>query len=161
MDEDVYLIIALFLQAADSLSLPGDVWADLSYSASLAGVSETIEILRTEGRGDASGVALRLVSRRHGEAPRIQWANSQTCPVAADAVRNLRSIPMPDPVLPDDRGEIILDGVGYRVRFQARYGLELGFPMELRSNTGTPLAAWVSRTFKMLKPCWSTVRYAL
>lgn len=152
------MIFALLLQAADTTSLPNDVWADLSYSASLRFRSETIEILRAERVQSGDNVTLRLISRRQGEAPLIMWTNSQVCPNAAEAVRSLRAIPMPTPLLPDDPGEIILDGVSYRVRMQARYGSEVGFPMELQSNAGTPLATWVSQTFKMLKPCWSTVR---
>jgi hypothetical protein len=152
------MIFALLLQVADTPSLANDVWAELSYSASLAYRSETIEILRGEPGRSKDDVTLRLISRRLHEAPHIMWASSRACPGAAEAVRGLRAIPMPTPLLPDDAGDIILDGVGYRVRIFARYGSESGFPIELRSNAGTPLSTWVNQTFGLLKPCWSKVR---
>lgn len=149
------MIAALILQANSAQPLPRDVWATLSASASLAHSSETVEFLRNGTDVTVDNITLRLISRRHDEAPKIMWANSRTCPGAAEAVRRLRSVPMPTPVLPGDPEEIVLDGVGYQVRLQAHYGSEIGLPIELRSNTRTPLARWMSETFAKLKPCWS------
>lgn len=152
------MIAALILQASTTHPLPSDIWADLSYSPSLTHSSETIEILRSETNVKTDDVTLRLTSRRYGEAPRIMWANGRTCPIAVEAVKGLQSVPMPTAVFPGDPEEIVMDGVGYRVRFQAHHGSEVGTPIELRSNTGTPLARWVSDTFGKLKPCWSETR---
>ena len=155
------MLIALLLQAGIAQPLPRDVWAALSSSASLAHRSETVEFLRDGSNAMQNAFTLRLTSQRLGEAPKIMWADSRTCPGAAEAVNGLRSVPMPTPVFPGDPEDIILDGVGYSVRFQAHYGSEMGLPIELRSNTGTPLARWVSDTFRKLKPCWSRKRPAL
>ncbi len=65
---------------------------------------------------------------------------------------------MPSIVRPGDPESLVMDGVGYMVRFNGRYGAELGTPMELRSNMGTPLSQWVSGTLSLLKPCWSYSR---
>ena len=154
------MIFALLLQAGIAQPLPSDVWAALSSSASLAHSSETVEFLYSGTGATTDAVTLRLTSRRLGETPKIMWANSRTCPGAAEAVKGLRLVPMPTPIFPGDREEIILDGVGYRVRFQAHYGSEMGLPVELSSNRGTSLARWVSDTLRKLKPCWSATRPA-
>lgn len=152
------MILALLLQATNPQPLPRDVWAALSASASLAHSSETVEFLRSGTSAAKDDVTLRLISRHLGEDPKIMWTNSRACGGAAEAVRRLRSVPMPAPVYAGDPEEIILDGVGYQVRFQAHYGSESGFPIELSSNVGTPLARWVRETFAILKPCWSETR---
>lgn len=154
------MLVALLLQAGIAQPLPGDVWAALSSSVSLAHSSETVEFIGDGSSATKDVFTLRLTSRRLGEAPKIMWADSRTCPGAAEAVDGLRSIPMPTPVFPGDPEDIIMDGVGYHVRFRAHYGSEIGTPVELRSNTGTPLARWVSNTFRKLKPCWSGTRPA-
>ena len=152
------MIVALLLQATSPQPLPRDVWAAISSSASLARKSQTVEFLRGGASADADDVILRLISSGPGEAPKTMWTHSRACGGAAEAVRRLRSVPMPSPVYPGDPEEIVLDGVGYRVRFQAHYGSEMGLPVELSSNVGTPLARWVSETFAILKPCWSELR---
>ncbi|WP_131818614.1 hypothetical protein [Sphingomonas turrisvirgatae] len=103
-------------------------------------------------------ITLRFTARRQGEVLKVMWTDSRTCPAVAEAVDALRSVPMPTPVVPGDPENIILHGVGYSVRFNGRYGSEMGVPLELRSNAGTPLAAWVSDIFRRLKPCWSETR---
>ncbi|WP_428969369.1 hypothetical protein ACQR50_00320 [Sphingomonas sp. Xoc002] len=154
------MIAALILQASITGPLPDDVWADMTYGPSLAYSSETIAFLRDETSSMADPRILRMTLRQHGKPTVTIWADSRTCPGAAEAVRHLRSIPMPTPSLPSDATDLILDGVGYRVRFRAHYGSEIGFPLELNSNVGTPLAEWVNRTRAMLKPCWTTARPA-
>lgn len=152
------MIAALVILASTGQPLPQDIWAELSYSVSLAHTSETIAVLRSGTNAMMDDVTLRLTSRRHGEPPKIMWANGRTCPSASEAVKGLQSVPMPTPVFPGDPEDIILDGVGYRVRFRAHYGSEVAVPIEFRSNTGTSLAHWVSKTFLKLKSCWSKTR---
>lgn len=154
------MIAALILQAAIADPLPHDVWAAVSSTVSLAHSSQTVEFLRDGASVETDEVTLRLTSRHIGEPLKIMWANSRTCPGAAEAMRGLRSVPMPSPVFPGDPENLVLDGVGYQVRFHAHYGSEMGIPVELRSNTGTPLARWVSDIFRKLKPCWSEIRPA-
>lgn len=149
------MLVALILQASLAQPLPRNVWAVFSSSASLAHTSETVEFIHNGTSETTEAVTLRLISRRLGQNAKIMWANSQTCPGAAEAVKGLRLVPMPTPVFPGDPEDLVLDGVGYHVRFRAHYGSEIGLPLELRSNTGTPLAHWVSDTFRKLKPCWS------
>ena len=152
------MLVALFLQASTAQPLPRDVWVSLSSSVSLAHSSETVEFLRAESSVMKDAFALRSTSRRLGKAPKVMWADSRTCPGAAEAINDLRSVPMPTPVFPGDPEDIILDGVSYHVRFYGHYGSEIGLPVELRSNTGTPLARWVSDILRKLKPCWSETR---
>ncbi len=152
------MITALILQVSIAGPLPDDVWADMSYEPSLAYRSETVAFLRDETDSMADPHILRMTLWRQGKPPVIIWADSRACSGAAEAVRHLRSIPMPTPSLPSDPADVILDGVGYRVRFRGHYGSEVGFPLELASNAGTPLAEWVNRTRTMLKPCWTTTR---
>ena len=102
------MIVALILQASIAQPLPPDVWAALSSSASLAQNSETVEFLRDETSATTDDVTLRLISRRSGEAPKIMWANGRRCRGAAEAVRGLRSVPMPIPVFPGDPEELVL-----------------------------------------------------
>lgn len=152
------MLVALLLQASAAQPLPRDVWASLSSSVSLAHLSETVEFLRAESREMKDNVTLRFTSRRLGEAPKVMWADSRTCPGAAEAINGLRSVPMPMPVLPGDPEDIVLDGVGYSVRFYGHYGSEIGRPVELQSNAGTLLSRWVSDIFRKLKPCWCETR---
>ncbi len=100
---------------------------------------------------------LRMTLRRHGKPTVITWADSRTCP-ARPKPSAICDPSHATPSLPSDPADLILDGVGYRVRFRAHYGSEIGFPLELNSNAGTPLAEWVNRTRVMLKPCWTMTR---
>jgi hypothetical protein len=85
----------------------------------------------------------------------VTWATSRTCTGVREAVARWDALPMPSVVRPGDSESLVLDGVGYTIRFYGRYGAELGTPMELRSNSGTPLSQWVSGTLSLLKPCWT------
>lgn len=153
------MIFAAILHLSAAQPLPDNVWATLSYGEALTGKSETVEFLRGASEAAGSDIVLRHMSRsRNEEDPIVTWTSTRTCPAAAEAVERLKSVPMPTPVFPGDREEIILDGTGYRVRFNARYGSEIGVAMELQSNAGTPLSQWVSQTMRILKPCWSNVR---
>ena len=134
------MIAALILQASIAGPLPDDVWADMTYEPSLAYSSETVAFLRDETSSMADPRILRMTLRRHGKPPIITWADSRTCPGAAEAVRHLRSISMPTPSLPSDPADLILDGVGYRVRFRAHYGSEIRVPVEVGSHDGMTLA---------------------
>ncbi len=152
------MIAALLLQAAASQALPRDVWASLSVSAALAHTSETIEFLRGGAEGPGGEVILRRTTRRLEDTPQVTWATSRTCPGVREAVARWDAMPMPAVVRPGDAESLVLDGVGYTARFNGRYGAELGTPMELSSNMGTPLSQWVSGTLSLLKPCWSDKR---
>lgn len=152
------MILALLLQAGVAQPLPRDVWATVSISPALEPHSETIEFLRDDAGVMTDAFTLRLVVRRRDDAPAISWASSRTCLSIATAVERLRLVPMPTPSLPGDPEEIVMDGVGYQVRFRAQYGSQIGVPMTLASNVGTPLARWVSDMFAILKPCWSATR---
>lgn len=152
------MIVAPAFQLASIELLRRDVWASVSVDASLLHTTTTVEFLRERADDSDGQFTLRLISTRVDAQPKVMWATSRTCPSVRDGVTRLKIIPMPKVVVPGEPEEIVLDGTEYRVQLRARYGLEAGQPIDLRSNVGTLLADWVAGTFAVLKPCWSTIR---
>ena len=66
---------------------------------------------------------------------------------------------MPRPAPPgvgDDEFEIVMDGVGYALHMPAAFGRN-SRSLNLTSNVGTPLAAWVDGAMTRMASCWSAV----
>lgn len=152
------MIVAFILQSAIVQPLPQDVWASLSVGVSLAHTSETVEFLKGDVTTADGEVRLRRTFHRLNDIPQVTWATSRTCSGVLAAVERLNTIPSPAVVRPGEPEEIVLDGEGYTVRFNGRYGSNMGRPMEFSSTGGTPLSKWVSGTLSTLKRCWSPIR---
>ncbi len=65
------MLVAILLQAGTAQSLPRDVWASLSWSASLAHTSRTVGFLRPESSLKKDTFKLRLTTRRFGDPPPV------------------------------------------------------------------------------------------
>ena len=151
------MIAAILLQAASLPALPADAWVRVSASIGLHGA--TIIDFITDPVDTRDGeYTLRLITRTGDGSSISSWATSRTCSGVREAVEALNSIPFPAVTSPRDGTEIIVDGVTYSVLFSARYGSQDSGLLELRSNVGTPLAAWVNKMIATAKPCWSGYR---
>jgi len=151
------MIVAILLQAASLPALPADAWVRVS--ASVGSHRATIIDFITDPVDTRDGEhTLRLITRTGDGSSISSWATSRTCRGVREAVEALGSIPFPAVPSPRDGTEIIVDGVTYSVLFSARYGTQDSGLLELRSNVGTPLAAWVNKMIATTKPCWSGYR---
>lgn len=96
---------------------------------------------------------------------RFRWTDGARCPAAVKALRRLRTIEMPTPILPipdpdgvqKDEGDIILDGRVYRLDVSSANlnGQSIG-GVSMESNVQTDLAKWSEAMLAALGPCWST-----
>ena len=152
------MIIIYLLQTVSPAAPPSDAWASISVRVPIAQISTTIDFVKEAAGTTSSEYTLRLIERRADGSTETLFADGRTCSGVRDAVEGLRSLPFPVVSLPRDDPELVIDGVSYSVRFSARYGSQFSGPLELRSNIGTPLAAWVDGTVARVKPCWAGYR---
>ncbi len=152
------MLLPILLQSSSPSFLPDDAWARISADVALARSSTTIDFIRDDADAAEGEYTLRLTVHDPAGLTTNRWATSRTCRGVQEAVEALGSVPFPSVQMPRDATEIVMDGVAYSVRFSARYGSQLGGPLELRSNIGTPLAAFVDRMIATVQPCWSSYR---
>lgn len=155
------MIFALILQSVTLQPLPRDVWASVSSTGSLDRTSTSVAFIRDEIDTADAHYTLRMTTRHREDPPTIMWATSRTCKGVREAVARLQTVPFPQIELPGDPLELVVDGVSYSVRFYGKYASQIGGPVELHSNVGTPLANWVIGTFAVLQPCWTPFRLVL
>lgn len=148
-------LIALILIEAATIPLPPpDSWIRISRNPALSHSFESVDILYSKGSSDPAGFDLRLTYRGTEGETTVKWASSRSCEGARVAVARLRKLPFPSVSFPGDPGQVVVDGTGYSISFPAAYGTQYSGQIELRSNVGTPLAAWIDDTLVNLQPCW-------
>lgn len=152
-------MIALILIEAATISMPPpDSWIRISRNPALSRSSESVDILYNKSSFDPAGFDLRLTSREEEGETTVKWASSRICEGARVAVARLRKLPFPSISFPGDPGEVVVDGTGYSISFPAAYGTQYSGQIELRSNVGTLLAAWIDDTLARLQTCWHPSR---
>lgn len=149
------LVIAL-LQSSVQPELPRQ-WGQFSRSGALSHVSETVDIA-TAARGNSPDFryTLRFTKIRLGKTVTIAWADSANCPAVRTVIASMRDIKMPTPAPPGVSGEAItitLDGAGYSLSAPSSDNMGR---LTIRSNIGSPLAAWIDASLQQLEPCWTT-----
>jgi hypothetical protein len=120
------------------------------------------------GKGDKPSQKVwfygQFSKRLWSEPQRFRWTDSERCPAALVALRQVRSVEMPKVLLPipdpegrEGPGSIFLDGRIYdlSVSSSALNGQWVG-EAHLSSNLETELAAWAEKFLAALRPCWST-----
>lgn len=100
-----------------------------------------------------------VVTHRHGPA-RLVSADSRDCPAVLDQMAKVANLPMPAFVAPDsDSGpaaEIKLHPTRYTLGLRGYESVSgTGAHVELRAESGSPLAQWAEETFEALEQCWS------
>ncbi|TPG51681.1 hypothetical protein EAH76_16855 [Sphingomonas glacialis] len=81
---------------------------------------------------------MRITRRRFQQPDTIGWADSRGCPAMLPVLKAMRTLAVPRPTVPgmEQRlGSIIVDGIGYRLRTQARFdggGGAVGLRLECR-----------------------------
>ncbi|MGY2734439.1 hypothetical protein [Sphingomonas sp. UYP23] len=163
------MLLVFALQAAVAVTPPGPppsadpfgerAFAHFSREPLLSHVSESVDAAVTvNARSDAPiAYTLRLTRRQPSHPATIVWADSRTCPAVRSALMAMRAVTAPHPSVPgiDAPGAMVIDGTGYRLRAQAGYAHGRPAWIDLGSNRGTPLAAWVERSRGALARCWS------
>lgn len=149
------LMFAL-LQSAVQPDLPRQ-WGQFSRSGALSHVSETVDIATADrGNSPEFRYTLRLSKAKLGGSPAIAWADSANCPAVRSVIASMRDIKMPTPAPPGVPGEAItitVDGAGYSLTAPSSDSMG---KLTIRSNIGSPLAAWVDASLQQLAPCWTT-----
>lgn len=152
------MIAAILLQSASALALPDDAWVRVSATVGISQSATTIDFIKDSLDTGDGEYTLRLIIKNGDGSTDTRWATSRTCSGVRKVVDNLSSVPFPAITSPSDATELIIDGVTYSVIFSARYGSQFSGPLELHSNIGTPLEAWVNNAIATAKPCWSGYR---
>jgi hypothetical protein len=158
------MLLALALQVASTPPAPRDGFAESAFAhfsrvPTLAHSSETVDVAIVYAPYSTAPPAymMRLTRRRFQQHDAIFWADSRSCPAMRPVLDAMRALPSPRPQVPgiDPYGDIILDGVGYRLMTTARFANGQDGDLVYSSNIGTPLAAWVDGSLGALARCWS------
>lgn len=158
------MLLAFVLQAASVAPNLRDAFAERAFAhfsraPALAHSSETVDValVRAPYSTAPPAYTMRLTRRRFQQPDAIFWADSRTCPALRPVLDALRAVVAPHPQVPgiDPYGDIILDGVGYRLKTMARFPNGQDGDLSYSSNVGTPLAAWIDRSLAALARCWS------
>ena len=130
-------------------------WGRFSRDPALAHTSETVEVATDGKDGGMLQYRLRLTRARPSREPEVLWADSRTCEAVRPILASLTELPLPRFAPPLADGDLVLtmDGIGYSLHMPVS-GYDA---VDLASNTGTPLAAWVDGALAKLAPCWSAV----
>jgi hypothetical protein len=152
------MIAAILLQSALASTLPDDAWVRVSATVGISQRATTIDFIKDPIDTDDGEYTLRLIIKNGDGTTDTRWATSRTCSGVRKVIGNLSSVPFPAVTLPSDVTELVVDGVTYSMIFSARYGAHFSGPLELHSNIGTPLEAWVNNAIATAKPCWSGYR---
>lgn len=152
------LLAFVILQGLSPSMLPSDSWVSISRRPALTRSSEIVDFLFNKTSSSGLEFDLRLTSRAADDTLTVKWTSTERCKEARTAALRLRDLPFPAVRLPSDPEEVVLDGTSYSVKFLAGYGSQNNGELELRSNVGTPLAAWINTTLSNLDNCWSHMR---
>ncbi|WP_312166315.1 hypothetical protein [Phenylobacterium sp.] len=135
---------------------PWGAFAVYRADRSVAGVSLYL-------RGDEA--IARRVETREGEAARIAWASSRTCPALVPALSELETLPPPRIDVPGvgrtpPAAVPAVDGDSYLLWAQGARFVAAPYPVqiELRGEGGSPMAAWVERSLRRLAACWGAAQ---
>jgi hypothetical protein len=93
----------------------------------------------------------RTIQRRD-QLPRVQWADSISCPALTTALGRLRELSPPridvpgfPPTEGGDAANVVIDGVSYTLKLDR---------LSFSTNVGSELAGWTETTLHALEPCW-------
>lgn len=147
---------ALLLTGAGASLVSQDGWG--SFSA--RGVRSRIEIsviIGTENtrENQVDYWFLQTISNP-GQSRRTSRVSTRQCPAMLFLLEELRNLPSPriqPPFLEDSDVTVTADGIGYTLTMPAAYSTAAAGEITLRSNVGTPLAAWIDRAVGQLAAC--------
>lgn len=132
-----------------------DPWMTLSRSPSFQhGV--TVEIGTLETATSREYWFKRTAGTEDG--PLISWTDTTRCPAARSLLGQVRKLKMPRVSVPwfeSDEMIVTADGTHYELSGEAAYGSSSAYDFKIASNLGTPLAAWIDNSLRILEPCWS------
>lgn len=148
-------MLPFFLLLADIEPLQG-AWAEFSRAGSLNHVKERVEVATApRSAGQEFRYTLRFTRQTIDSDPTVLWADSATCPAARSVLSSMRDLEMPTPT-PYGTGEglrtITMDGTLFSLTAPSSDNMGT---LTLRSNVGSPLAAWIASAFERLEPCWT------
>jgi hypothetical protein len=131
-------------------------WAEFSADPSRGGEAHKVEIGTVPGRTEPGEYVywLRLTTSKGGQDV-VSYADTRTCSAAKEVIARMEGLGVAQGAAPHNWGNIAItaDGTLYRVRMPVRYGDLTGEAM-LRTNVGTPVAAFVEQSLNDLRPCW-------
>jgi hypothetical protein len=158
----VLLVLASLAATPAPDSFAQRAWGRFSRYVYLRHSGETVEIATAaaDPQTHVLSYTMRLTRTRFSQPDEVLWADSRTCAAMRPVLVAMQDVPMPRPSVPGlDKNDIniVLDGADYRLRVPGRFGAG-GAQLEISSNVGTPLAAWVGRSLAALEPCWSENR---
>jgi hypothetical protein len=149
-------MLLILANAAAHVPLPMQ-WAQFSRSGALSHISEIVDVATgSRTKSTAFPYRLRFTKYSFKGAYEIKWADSSTCPAVRSVIDSMRNIKMPSPApygITD--GDIIVtaDGAEYKLTAPSS---DVSGELTIRSNVGSPLAAWIDNSFKQLASCWTT-----
>ncbi len=132
-------------------------WAEFSVEPSRGGEAQKVEIGTVPGKTEPGEYVywLRLTQSKGGQDV-VSYADTRTCNAARDVIARMEGLGVSQGAAPHTWGHMAItaDGAQYRVRMPVKYGDLIG-EAALRTNVGTPVAAFVEQSLNDLRPCWS------
>lgn len=153
------LLATSFLLIATPLAAKAQTdegWIRFSAHHALSHVDIDVSI-GTQITGGEKIYWIRRTTQKLGRKTGASQIDSRSCPRILPALRSLSDLPMPRPKLPfpsDDSIIVTSDGTGYSLTVPVAYpGEFVTQDVTLRSNIGTPLAAWVDDALAIVDSC--------